>query len=862
MSEGAERSVSAPSRFLPLLLLLFAASGASALIYEIVWYQLLELAIGASAVSLAFLLATFMGGLCLGSLLLPRFFLPPRAGEVARSAGGGEGVSSIYRLPPRGEAEAPESYSGASGGRPLHPLALYASIEALIGLLGLLELVLIPLIGHAYLAGPQGGFAGILLRGVVAGVCLLPPTVLMGASLPAMARWIESDGRGVSWWGLLYGANTLGAVTGCLVAGFFLLRVYDVTIATYAAAALNFAVAAASLLLARRTPKSLSMREHVSVGDVVTPVPPPWTLYATIALSGAVALGAEVVWTRLMGLMLGGTVYVFSLILAVFLGGLALGTWAASVLARELNPRAALGWCQLLAAGGIAWTAYAISDQLPFWPIDPQLSTNAAFTFQIDLARVIWAILPATLFWGASFPFAFAAAAERQRDSAATVGGIYAANTAGAIIGALLVSLVFIPSIGTRDTQRLLLIVSAFSGVVALLPLLRNARTQTLELTAGAAVGLAGLLAWGVHGVPDELIAYGRRIATMHGMSKILYTAEGRNTSIAVSQWSDGAMQFHVAGKVEASTEIYDMKLQRMLGHLPGLIHPNPRSVLIVGFGGGVTAGTFTTYPNVSRIVICELEPLIPPASTRYFAKENYGVMNDKRTQIVYDDARHFVAATPEKFDIITSDPIHPFVKGSATLYSKEYFELVKAHLNPGGVVTQWVPLYESDAATVKSEIATFFAVFPYGTVWANNIDGKGYDIVLVGQLEPPMFDLDALQARYDRPDYARVKRSLFDAGMKSVAELFSTYAGNSVDLKPWLQDAVINHDTDLRLQYLAGLALNHSEEDKIYRDMMRYWTPPRGLFSGSPAHLDALFAAMTHSPSGAQPGPAGKAPD
>ncbi len=225
-------------------------------------------------------------------------------------------------------------------------------------------------------------------------------------------------------------------------------------------------------------------------------------------------------------------------------------------------------------------------------------------------------------------------------------------------------------------------------------------------------------------------------MATTRGMAKILYTAEGRNTSIAISEWSDGALQFHVAGKVEASTEIYDMKLQRMLGHLPGLIHPNPRSVLVVGFGGGVTAGTFTTYPGVQRIVICELEPLIPPVSTRYFAKENYGVMDDSRTEIVYDDARHFVAVSKEKFDIITSDPIHPFVRGSASLYSKEYFEMVKSHLNPGGIVTQWVPLYESDEASVKSEIATFFAVFPYGTVWANNVNGNGYDIVLLGQLE------------------------------------------------------------------------------------------------------------------------------
>jgi spermidine synthase len=292
-----------------------------------------------------------------------------------------------------------------------------------------------------------------------------------------------------------------------------------------------------------------------------------------------------------------------------------------------------------------------------------------------------------------------------------------------------------------------------------------------------------------------------------------------------------------------------------MLGHLPGLIHAGPRSVLVVGFGGGVTAGAFTTYPGVKRIVICELEPLIPPVSTRYFLKENYGVMNDARTQLVYDDARHFVAATPEKFDIITSDPIHPFVKGSATLYSKEYFELVKAHLNPGGIVTQWVPLYESDAATVKSEIATFFTVFPYATVWANNVNGEGYDIVLVGQLAPPSFDLDALQARLESRAYSRVAQSLKDVNMTSAADLFSTYAGSAASLGPWLEDAAINRDSDLRLQYLAGLALNHAEEDQIYREIMRFWTRPTAIFTGSPQHLEALFSAMAAGPGGREAG-------
>src|SRR5882672_3351216 len=206
---------------LPLVALLFAGSGASALIYEIVWYQLLQLAIGSTSVSLGVLLATFMGGLCIGSLALPR--LLPRAR--------------------------------------VHPLLIYAGIEALIALFGLVELVLIPLIGTAYLYGPQTGLAGMLWRGAIAAICLLPPTVLMGASLPAIVRWVESSPRGVSWWGLLYGANTAGAVFGCLLAGFYLLRLYDVNIATFIAAAINVVVAAASFAVARATPARTTRAE-------------------------------------------------------------------------------------------------------------------------------------------------------------------------------------------------------------------------------------------------------------------------------------------------------------------------------------------------------------------------------------------------------------------------------------------------------------------------------------------------------------------------------------------------------------------------------------------------------------------------
>lgn len=800
-SSNSSKSAFDAARFLPILLILFAGSGCSALIYEIVWYQLLQLVIGSTAISLGVLLATFMGGLCLGSLLLPKY--------LAR--------------------------------RRYHPLRVYAVIEAAIGVCGLLVLWGMPLVDGIYVAAVGHGMPAVLFRAVICAVCLLPPTLLMGASLPAIARWLETTPRGVSWLGLLYGCNTAGAVLGCLLAGFYLLRAFDLATATFAAVLLNWAIAGASHLLSKRTPEQSA---EAAAGPVAAG-PRYWPVYLAIALSGATALGAEVIWTRLMGLLLGATVYTFSIILAVFLAGIGIGSAGGAMMSRSVKPRTALGLAQLLLAAAIAWTALMLADSLPWWPVNPLLATNPWFTFQIDLVRVLWTILPATLLWGASFPLALAAAAQRDEDPGRLVGGVYAANTAGAIVGALAFTLILVPGIGTAGCERVLIVMAGLSALVMLLPQVMAAKSLWAAAGLVAAMAAAGVLAVNVTPVPGMLIAYGRRLMTSANSSKLLYTGEGINSSIAITQWSDGAVQFHVSGKVEASTEPYDMKLQRMLGHMPALVHPDPKSVLVVGFGAGVTAGSFVTYPGIGRIVICEMEPLIPPTATKYFAKENYNVMNDPRTQIVYDDARHFVLTTPEKFDIITSDPIHPWVKGSATLYSKEYFDLVKQHLNPGGVVTQWVPLYESDAETVKSEIATFFDVFPNGSVWANELNGGGYDVFLLGEAQPGPIDIDHMGERLNRPEYARVVESLRDVGFTSMTDLLSTYAGQDQDLRPWLQGAEINRDGNLRLQYLAGLALNVSAETFIYNDMLQYRHFPTNLFKGSEQRMQALSTAM-----------------
>ena len=791
-------------RWLALLLVLFAGSGCAALIYEIVWYQLLQFVIGSTSVSLGVLLATFMGGLCLGSIALPRYL----------------------------------------AARKYHPLRVYAVLELGVGVFGILVYFGMPLAGDLYISAVGHGMSAILFRALICALCLIPPTLLMGASLPAASRWIETTPWGVSWMGLLYAGNTLGAVFGCLLAGFYLLRVFDMATATFVAAAVNAVVALAGFAMATHAPNPNRADAYEALQERAAP-PAAWTIYTAIALSGATALGAEVIWTRLLGLLLGATVYTFSIILAVFLIGLGAGSGAGAWYSRTTRPRAALGYCQLFLVAGIAWTAFMLAKSLPHWPINPMLSTSPWVVFQLDLARAIWAILPATLLWGASFPLALAGVAAREDDAGRLVGKIYAANTAGAIAGALAFSLILIPWIGAQQSQRVLIAISMASALVVLVPVIGASRSKLGTALLAAAMAASCFLVVSVAKVPGALIAYGRRIMSSESHSEILYTGEGINSSIAISRWDDGAIQFHVSGKVEASTEPYDMRLQRLLGHMPALLNTNPQSVLVVGFGAGVTSGSFVVHPTIQRIVICEIEPLIPPVATRYFAAQNYNVLHDPRTEMVYDDARHFVVTTPEKFDIITSDPIHPWVKGSASLYTKEYFEMVKNHLKPGGIVTQWVPLYESDEDAVKSEIATFFDVFPYGTVWANDQMGEGYDLFMLGQDEPIKIDLDQVQQRLDSPQYARVAASLREVGVSTAVDLFASYAGEKSDLGSWLRGAEINRDGNLRLQYLAGMDLNLSHEGMIFADMLSFRRFPDDLITGSADRLQQLRARM-----------------
>lgn len=756
-----------------IFIILLTISGFCALLYELVWFQLVEYVIGSSAISLGIILVTYMGGLCLGSILLP------------------------YCVTQKSNS-----------------LRLYAWLEFGIGIWAIIVFYLIPQTSYFYSNHLGYGLHSILLRGLICILCLLPPTILMGATLPAASRWLKTTDHDIASIGLFYTANIFGGVLGCLVTGLYLLKQFDMATVTFIGVGLNGLASIIAYTCSKQggySVASLNPKEQMASNN-------QWPIYIAIGLSGFSALGAEVVWTRLLSITFGPTVYAFTLILAVFLTGLGLGSYLGSKLVREIkDARWALGWCQFLQIFSTGWAAIAIANYLPYLHTPPINVSSIGHIIQLDIFRSCWIMFPATFFWGASFPFALAAARDETLPSDRLVSRIYAMNTFGAIMGVILFSLWIIPSFGTAIAERLLVILAAFSALIIFKP---------TKYTTIMIVLVSIIMVENINDIPGLIIAYGRHadesLPPNPETTKIKYIGEGMNSSIAVTEYlHPNFLQFHVSGRTEASSNPDDMRLQRMLAYLPTFLFPQAKSVLVIGFGAGVTAGSFVPVPGIQRIVICEIEPLIPKQVSPYFAKENFHVFNDPRTEIIYDDARSYIFTTSEKFDIITADPVDPWMKGAASIYTKEYFQSLKDHLNPGGIVTQWIALYDSTAESVKSELATFFSVFPDGSVWFNH---PGYDVVLMGSNTDLKIDPISIKKQLSEARYQPIFDALSAVGFISPMSLLKTYGGNALDLKPWYQNAPINTDHHLHLLYLTGMALDETQADSIFNQMHQYY--------------------------------------
>ena len=777
-----------------LLLPLLVASGAAALVYEVVWFQLLALQVGGATRAIALVLATFMAGLGAGALVLPRL--------IRKST---------------------------------DPLRAVAALEVFTALCGLTLPWAIAATGM--LSGALQWLAVCLL--------LLPPTLAMGGTLPIAARGLGPGRRATRQVAGLYAANTFGGVLGCLLAGFHLLRLHDVWVATFVAVALNLAAALWAATLRRR-----GISSHTAANPSALPPAGPEPaaprldqgVLVAACLSGATALAAEVVWTRLLTLLLGGTTYTFSLILAGFLTGIGIGAAVASQLR---PPRPWLAWCQVALVPAIAWGAWSLGVGLPAWPINPRLAASPWGQFQVDFVRCLVAVLPAAILWGASLPLAIASASRDGHSPSRATAAVLAANTLGAVLGSLAAALWLLPGAGSRATQALLVATAAVAAVVAMPPRQRGVRGLAGWPRIVPSITAILLAAWLVPRVPElapALVAWGRLAAVFREQPvEFLTVREGADSTLAVSRSADGSLNYHNAGKVQASGEPQDMRLQRMLGHMATLVPEDPRKVLVIGCGAGVTAGSVSVDPAVVAETICEIEAEVPRTAGEYFGPINQDVIRNPKVTVTIDDARHHLRTTTDRFDAITSDPFDPWVRGAANLYTREFFQSARDHLTPGGVITVFVQLYEAGTPAVKSEIATFLEVFPDGLVFGNTAGGEGYDLVLLGCNGPTVIDLDRIDERLRGPGAEALRESLADIGCSNAADLFASFAATGPQLRGWLADAEINRDANLRLQYLAGLGVNAYEQKAIYRKILAAGDWPEGVFTGSPVRMNRL---------------------
>ena len=779
-------------------LFLFAVSGAAALIYEVVWTRLLTLHMGHGLAAASAVLAAFMGGLAAG------------AGAAGRFAG---------RLPPR---------------RALH---IYAGLELAVAALALLlPLALIavrPLLAATYDDG-NGDALFAFVRLSTSVLLLSVPAACMGATFPIASRWIvRTASTAARDAGGLYAANTLGAAAGAILAGFWLIPLLGLRGTTLAGVALNVIAAAGAWMIARALPaESIGIQQpdpgnrepgpgnRKNTRSVESPEPgsrlpvpgsQPLIAAAALGVSGFASLTLQVVWTRLLVQILGPTTYAFSTVVAIFIVGIAIGAGIASrIVTRMKNPAVGLAASMLISAA-LALAAASAVD----WALLTLGGIVARPEYQfIDVLRrevllVTALLLPMTIAFGTAFPFAVALAGGRDENVTANLGVIYAINTLGAILGSLLAGFVLIPLIGLHTTIRVVAAISAVTAIAILLGAPRG-RGQFAALAIAVVVLIAAAI------VPEwnrSLLssgAYKYAIAVRSGNLESALTAgdllsyrEGSTGTVTVRRLT-GTISLAIDGKVDASNA-GDMLTQRLLAHVPLLLHPNPRRAAIIGLGSGVTLGSALTHP-LAEATVLEISEEVVDAS-RFFEAENHRALADPRTRLVVGDGRTHLMLGRQSYDVIVSEPSNPWMAGIASLFTREFFEGARERLAPGGVLCQWAHTYDISNRDLKSIVATFLSVFPNGTLW---LVGDA-DVLLVGSTEPLDERIGSMAAAMQRPGVAA---DLATVGVKSPFAVTTLFISQGDALRAWAAGEPLQTDDRSALEFSGPRSIFGASRD------------------------------------------------
>ena len=730
--------------------ILFIGSGVAGLLMQVAWFRLLALSLGGTLTAATVVLSVFMAGLALGSWLIAR-----HAAGFAR------------------------------------PLRTYGVLELAAGLLAFATIPALGLLDDVVaLIGPRLGADSMALLAVkvlLAALVLLPATTAMGGTLPVLCQGLVShpEGGGLRVGGL-YALNAWGAVAGALLAIFIIVPRWGLSAAVGAGAVIDLCVGLIVLALwrdaaderASSIPPLMPDRSLApGLGTIdVRRAKLVRLLTATLFITGAAGLAYEILWTRALSFYFGSGAHGFSIMLAVVLTGLSVGAFLGGSLAdRQRQPLIVLALSQVLMGAAIVWQVWRM-PALPDFLYQLALRAGGLVTFReltaLLLLGAVQVLLPAAVLMGAALPVAVRALLKEGESSGRLVGRLYSANSLGTIIGAVLATWLLVPTIGL---SRSLFVVASVNVLIGLLVALRLVGTERrLALAAGAT--MAALLGVAAFAIPPGRVFEGSGVFTDdQGRSSLIELEESAHGTVTLSAMDDSRghwLSLSVDAVNVAGTAPSLLACQTMQGQLPLLLHRAPRSVVHVGFGSGGTAAAVASHREIESIDIVEINPAILRISDRSLRAVNGGVLEDPRVRVHLQDGRNWLLATDHRFDCILSDSIHPRYRGNSSLYTVEYFELCRSRLNPGGLVSTWLPIYSLSDESLRSIVAAMREVFPNTSVWYLNSTVNEF-VILVGRTDEGGLSVLRMNEVFADPESAESLRRVGVIGAGDVLDYF-----------------------------------------------------------------------------------------
>ncbi|MFC2140052.1 fused MFS/spermidine synthase, partial [Bacteroidota bacterium] len=737
-----------------IVIVFFVITGATGLIYQIVWFKYLALFLGNTTYAQMIVLSAFLGGLAIGN-----YYFGKRA----------------------------DSFT--------NPLKYYAIFELTIGLYCLIYPTVSLLLGDAFIAvasnfttdGRDLVFNSTRL--IISSLLLFIPTIAMGGTLPVLSKfYIKDISQTRKDLSILYFLNSFGAVWGIIIGGFQLIKLIGLNATTYSAATVNILIGVIALVLARFA-ESDDAKEEIAEEKITEHTDAETISAGTIrslilvaGISGMAALLYEMVWTRLFINIFGSSTYAFSIMLLVFISGITLGGFVISQKFFERFDKVKLVAVLQFLIGGSTMLVLTLYERLPYylWAtssyfVKSESTFNIFLTLEFMICFLIM-FVPTTMM-GMSLPLIASIIAIQSKKIGLSVGKVFSVNTVGTVLGVLLTGLVFIPVFGVKGSFEIGIGINIIGAAVVIYMY----EKFNVKKKLGYIVSLAGIFLlyvlfipqWNINAslfgvfrslnkqAPESFDQYMKS----RGSFDLLYYKEGTNANVAVTEsGSPKEKVLIINGKPDASS-IGDMPTQILVGQIPMILHPNPENVFMVGFGSGATIGTVLRHP-IEKMDCAEISSEVIEAG-HFFKEENQNCMEDERLNIYNEDALTLLKLSSEKYDVIISEPSNPWIAGIGNLFSKEYFELCKSKLDSNGIMVQWYHLYESQDEVVQLVLGTFQSVFPNSQVW----NGVANDIIIVGYKNEYKPDFDFLTEKLNRPE---LKNEMSKIGIDNLFTLLS----------------------------------------------------------------------------------------